>query len=483
MPPLEVAAENLLKAVRTAPKGSAQGVMGWRYEHLSFLLPPDRTVARGRQAAVLSMGQDLVAGKASPEVLDLLACGRCFALRKNVDGSKIRPIMVGDVVRRWITRAVLLEKGEPIEKHLGVRQYAVHIADGCARLYHMVWTALQLDKSAVFLRLDAQNAFNTADRQQIMDEVYTHFPEIYTFLMFFYGSRTPTFFQKDTGETKVIFSEEGVQQGDVMGPTLFCIGLKPVLDRLSERLREQHRSKSTFIGTFMDDVGLIFPSGGLSRAWAAAEEEFRSFNLKLNLGKDKSLAFSPAWVETERYPETSPAGLELLKDRFKLGGGAIGKWEYEKKYFEEVRDEAVGLAFKVANYRDPQEGWLLFRFCVLPKLGFLLRLMTDAIPTSMWQAADDMLLKKCTQGLGIAENEWTLHQTVQASLPLSQGGLGIHRYSLMQKCALVGCYASCLADVLKRLLVQGYANNPDEMSEKVSREGWSQKAQETFYRL
>uniref|UniRef100_A0A0G4F0Z4 Reverse transcriptase domain-containing protein n=1 Tax=Chromera velia CCMP2878 TaxID=1169474 RepID=A0A0G4F0Z4_9ALVE len=233
----------------------------------------------------------------------------------------------------------------------------------------------------------------------------------------------------------------------------------------------------------MDDVGLIFPSGGLSRAWAAAEEEFCSFNLKLNLGKDKSLAFSPAWVETERCLETSPAGLELSKDGFKLGGGAIGKWEYEKKHFEEVRDEAVGLASKVANYRDPQGRWLLFRFCVLPKLGFLLRLMADAIPTSMWQAADDMLLKKCTRGLGIAENEWTLHQTVQASLPLSQGGLGIHRYSLMQKCALVGCYASCLADVLKRLLVQGYANNSDEMWEKVSREGWSQKAQEAFYRL
>uniref|UniRef100_A0A0G4I397 Reverse transcriptase domain-containing protein n=1 Tax=Chromera velia CCMP2878 TaxID=1169474 RepID=A0A0G4I397_9ALVE len=316
-----------------------------------------------------------------------------------------------------------------------------------------------------------------------MDEVYTHFPKIYTFLMFFYGSPTPTFFQKDTGETKVIFSEEGVQQGDVMGPALFCIGLKPVLDRLSNRLREQHRSKSTFIGAFMDDVGLIFPSGGLSRAWVAAEEEFRSFNLKLNLGKDKSLAFSPAWVETERCPKTSHAGLKLSKDGFKLGGGAIGKCEYKKKHFEEVRDEAVGLASKVANYRDPQGGWLLFRFYVLPKLGFLLCLMADAIPTSMWQAADDMLLKKCTRGLGIAENEWTLHQTVQASLPLSQRGLGIHRYSLMQKCALVGCYASCLADVLKRLLVQRYANNPDEMWKKVSREGWSQKAQEAFYRL
>uniref|UniRef100_A0A0G4GRH0 Reverse transcriptase domain-containing protein n=1 Tax=Chromera velia CCMP2878 TaxID=1169474 RepID=A0A0G4GRH0_9ALVE len=237
MPPLEIGADSLLNALRTAPRGSAQGITGWRYEHLRFLLPPDGTGAIGRkQAAVLAWEQDLIAGRAPPEVLDLLACGRCFALRKNKDGTKIRPITVGDAVRRWISRAVLQEHGERIEKHLGVRQYAVRTQDGCARLYHTVRTALQMDKSAVFLRLDAQNAFNAADRQKIMDEVLEHFPELYTFLMFFYGRAAPTFFQTDSGETRVIMSEEGVQQRDVMGPALFCIGLEPVLNRLAETL-------------------------------------------------------------------------------------------------------------------------------------------------------------------------------------------------------------------------------------------------------
>uniref|UniRef100_A0A0G4I063 Reverse transcriptase domain-containing protein n=1 Tax=Chromera velia CCMP2878 TaxID=1169474 RepID=A0A0G4I063_9ALVE len=268
MPSLEIGADSLLNALRTAPKGSAQGITGWRYEHLRFLFPPDGTGAIGRkQAAVLAWGQDLIAGRAPPEVNDLLACERCFALWKNKDGTKIRPITVGDAVRRWISRVVLQEYGERIEKHLGVRQYAVRTQDGCAHLYHTVRTAFQMDKSAVFPQLDAQNTFNAADRQKIMDEVLEHFSELYIFLMFFYGRQAaPTFFQTDSGETRVIMSEEGVQQGDVMGPALFCIGLKPVLDRLAEMLQQQHPRQSTMIGAFMDDVGLIFPAGGLKKA-------------------------------------------------------------------------------------------------------------------------------------------------------------------------------------------------------------------------
>uniref|UniRef100_A0A0G4IB04 Uncharacterized protein n=1 Tax=Chromera velia CCMP2878 TaxID=1169474 RepID=A0A0G4IB04_9ALVE len=118
----------------------------------------------------------------------------------------------------------------------------------------------------------------------------------------------------------------------------------------------------------MDDVGLIFPAGGLKKAWEAAVREFATFNLTLNLGKGKSLAFSPDWAKrygesnTVRWqcPEDPPNGLELSREGFTLGGGGIGTHEFELQRFEEVKKDAVKLTEKVAEYIDPEGSWLLF---------------------------------------------------------------------------------------------------------------------------
>uniref|UniRef100_A0A0G4IAD5 Uncharacterized protein n=1 Tax=Chromera velia CCMP2878 TaxID=1169474 RepID=A0A0G4IAD5_9ALVE len=90
--------ENLLEAVRSALRGSAQGVTGWRYEHLSFFFPRDGS----SQARILRIATCLAAGDAPVGFLTLLAGGRCFALRKDAQGSKVRPIVVGDVLRRLV---------------------------------------------------------------------------------------------------------------------------------------------------------------------------------------------------------------------------------------------------------------------------------------------------------------------------------------------------------------------------------------------
>uniref|UniRef100_A0A0G4IBC8 Uncharacterized protein n=1 Tax=Chromera velia CCMP2878 TaxID=1169474 RepID=A0A0G4IBC8_9ALVE len=94
--------------------------------------------------------------------------------------------------------------------------------------------------------------------------------------------------------------------------------------------------------------------------------------------------------------------------------------------------------------------------------------MGDTIPAMVWAEADDTLLSTFRKGMGIGHGEWTVQHTLQATLPLVQGGLGIPRYSLLQTSAIVGCFASYLADVLKRLLEQGYGNNVEEIWQKVS---------------
>ena len=46
-----------------------------------------------------------------------------------------------------------------------------------------------------------------------------------------YVEQSELLVQSDESESPVICGTEGVRQGDVLGPLLFCIGLKPTLDK------------------------------------------------------------------------------------------------------------------------------------------------------------------------------------------------------------------------------------------------------------
>uniref|UniRef100_A0A0G4FKI3 Reverse transcriptase domain-containing protein n=1 Tax=Chromera velia CCMP2878 TaxID=1169474 RepID=A0A0G4FKI3_9ALVE len=252
--------KNLLEAIRSAPKSSAQGVTGWRYEHLGFFLPRDGLA----QARILCIATCLTRDDAPVGFISLLAGGRCFALKKNARGTEVRPIVVGDVLRRWVTRAILLEFGPQFERHLGPLQFAVRTRAGTEKLFRYVQTCLQRSPSSAVLNLDASNAFNACDRQVVMDELHAHFPHLYTFFALWYGTPSDLVFKDQTGFLRKIKCEEGVQQGDVAGPLLFCLRLKPSLDGVLGDLQAKHRGKGCFVGAFMDDVSMVFPLRPLS---------------------------------------------------------------------------------------------------------------------------------------------------------------------------------------------------------------------------
>ena len=67
----------------------------------------------------------------------------------------------------------------------------------------------------------------------------------------------------DGGPTPIIMSNEGVRQGDVLGPLLFCIALKPVLDALNAAVRKQFGARAESLGVYayMDDIALTVPTG------------------------------------------------------------------------------------------------------------------------------------------------------------------------------------------------------------------------------
>uniref|UniRef100_A0A0G4HAC7 Reverse transcriptase domain-containing protein n=1 Tax=Chromera velia CCMP2878 TaxID=1169474 RepID=A0A0G4HAC7_9ALVE len=343
---------------------------------------------------------------------------QCFALNKNARGTEVRPIVVEDVFHRWVTRAILLEFGMQFERHLGPLQFAVRTRTGTEKLFRCVQTYLQRSPSSAVLNLDASNAFNTCDRQVIMDQVHAHFPQLYSFFALWYGTPSDLVFRDQSGLLRRITCEEGVQQGDVADPLLFCMGLKPSLDGLLGDLQVKHGGRGCFVGAFMDDVSMVFPlcpfqqiptdghDDSILHAWRVSAARLQSFGLTLR--PDKSLVHSSSWQGLRECLSaylSSPGIIPSLVS-FRLCGAASGTTEYQRAHFDKKLKEARELSQAVEGYGNPQGAHLLFRFYVLPKLIYLTRIMGDVIALGEWSQADRELDESWTRIMGMTEQEW-----------------------------------------------------------------------------
>ncbi|CAN0592515.1 unnamed protein product, partial [Laminaria digitata] len=93
---------------------------------------------------------------------------------------------------------------------------------------------------------DCSNAFNTVKRTAVLEEVAKVLAKCY-------GTRpADVFFRMDSGETRTIACSSGIQQGDPMGPAMFCLALRPGL----KRFRQEFEGEGLEAFAYMDDVSL-----------------------------------------------------------------------------------------------------------------------------------------------------------------------------------------------------------------------------------
>jgi len=70
--------------------------------------------------------------------------------------------------------------------------------------------------------LDFSNAFNSIHRREMLLSVYNRVPEIYAYCRSAYSQSSCLYFGP-----YIVLSEEGAQQGDPIGPLLFCNTIRP----------------------------------------------------------------------------------------------------------------------------------------------------------------------------------------------------------------------------------------------------------------
>ena len=119
----------------------------------------------------------------------------------------------------------------------------------------------------VVVKADFSNAFNSLHRRAILEAIASRAPDLYRYCHASYAASSSFFF----GEFE-ISSEEEIQQGDPLGPLLFCLCVQPLLESIIAPLR---------IG-YIDDLTLGGPAPMVAQAVEDVKRSGEPLGLMLN---------------------------------------------------------------------------------------------------------------------------------------------------------------------------------------------------------
>lgn len=213
--------EDVLGAIRSFPAGSSGGPDGIRPQHIADLVKCKEN-GRTLLSALTKFVNCLLEGKCPSAVKPILFGGNLIALSKKSGG--IRPIAVGYTLRRLAAKCANAFASARLATYLYPRQLGIAVSGGSEAAVHAARRFIDsMPAGHAVVKLDFSNAFNSLHRNTMLNAVLQHIPEIYKFCLLSYGEPSILKFNNNS-----IISQKGIQQGDPLGPLLFCLAVHPI---------------------------------------------------------------------------------------------------------------------------------------------------------------------------------------------------------------------------------------------------------------
>ena len=229
-PPPNISEQDVIRALKSFPSGSVPGPSSLRANHLKEAVScpsPDRTAQALRAlSGVVSL---LVAGCAPQDLVPYLCGATLLACQKK--GGGLRPIAVGEVLRRLTSKCLSRAVQEVAISTLTPLQVGMGVRVGCEAIVHAVSRLLE-DPSTPSddrwtLLLDFSNACNSINRSCMFEEIRTCIPSLAPWMESCYGAQPIL----HLGDNQIL-SCCGVQQRDPFGPLGFALTLQPNVERM-----------------------------------------------------------------------------------------------------------------------------------------------------------------------------------------------------------------------------------------------------------
>ncbi|GJR25692.1 reverse transcriptase domain-containing protein [Tanacetum coccineum] len=360
----------VLDRIKSFPRGTSCGRDGLRAQHLMDCLSGVVVVVADELVSSITQVVNLFLIGNCPQMLgEYIASAPLTPLVK--PGGGIRPIAVGTIWRRLVSK------------------FGVRVAGGSDAILHSVNRLIEAygdDVSLSMLLVDFKNAFNLVDREVMLREVHLRCPTISRWVEFCYSNPARLYYGEHT-----LWSCQGVQQGDPLGPLLFSLVLHPLIckirDSFSLSLHAWYLDDGTIIGDIMV-VGKEDPQSRLAGI----------------------------------FPPNIAQPLHGVK---LLGGPASVDFDFCNELVMKRVAKTIGLMDAIAKINDPQCELLLLCSCTgISRLYFTMRTCPPCFFESAQCSFDMALLSSLehivtASGPGFGDWQWIL-----ATLPFTFGGIG-----------------------------------------------------------
>ena len=269
----------------------------------------------------------------------------------------------------------------------------------------------QNDPEMIGQKIDFTNAFNSVQRDVFLKECYEKFPQIYKWVHFCYSQHSFLFFG-----SYIIPSQAGVQQGDPLGPFLFCLVLQVLVNKV--RTCVPNLSLNNW---YMDDGSLFGKVEEVLKAWAIIRDEGPNLGLFVNLSKCELISSLQADACFENF---EPELIRIWNGDMAILGSAIGSKQHCENWISQKLDSKMPLLInKLENLGHSQSSFLLLLYCAsFCKMVWYIRTIPSFLISQSCEHFDALIMN-CFENLlgsGLSKQSY-----MQASLGTKNGGVGL----------------------------------------------------------
>jgi hypothetical protein len=397
---------DIAEAIKTFPAGSAGGLDGLRPQHLKDMTSPF-TGGAGQQliSSLTEFANICLAGLVPPSVQPVLYGASLCALIKKDRG--VRPIAVGSTLRRLVAKAACRSVKVGMVAKLAPHQLGFGVQLGAEAAAHAARSFLNgMENGQALLKIDFTNAFNTMHRDVMLSVIHDELPELFPFIDSCYAGRSFLQFGQYT-----LMSDEGPQQGDPLGPLLFCASIMSLVKRVKSQCNIWYMDDGTLGGeveTLLEDFRMLTLEG-------------KNLGLVVNIAKCEVITDDEEVLQKIR--DIAPSIQHVSTASAMLLGAPIGG---NKSINDVLTDKLHKLHRLSSRLRllNAHDALFLLKNCFsIPKLMYTLR-SAPCYKSQLLLEYDDVIRSTLKDILNVALSDelWD-----QASLPVANGGLGIRR--------------------------------------------------------
>ena len=361
---------------------------------------------------VAQVARRLCTEDVDPCFLTAFTSCRLIPLSKD-SGAGIRPIGIGEVIRRIIGKAIMrLTKPEVLEG-AGSLQVCSGQDSGSEAAIHAVARIFDDPQTECVMLVDATNAFNCLNRAVALHNVQYVCPPLSAYLRNTYGKPAELYISGSSGRA-VLQSEEGTTQGDPAAMAWYAISTVPMIHR------QNHKTNCHQVW-FADDCTAAGKLSDVHDFWEELAKTGPGFGYFPNPRKTILIVKDGGLTKAKELFENS--GVIITAEGQRHLGAVIGSENYKSKFLTNLvkgwTDEVTNLA-EIAKI-DPHSAYTCFTYGLQHKWSYFQRTIKDT--AEFYQPLEDAIRAKLIPSI-IGRNCSDVERKLFA-LPCRLGGLGI----------------------------------------------------------